>query len=183
MRDVRVILLALLGAALAVGCTNNPYPDADRDQKVLYSSFHEAPKTLDPAVAYTHRRAHHHRQRLRHAARVPLPRAALPADSRPAEDVPEPVPRPTAAQVYRFQIRHGMLFHADPCFALEQDGRHHAAGHRRRFRVQLWRASPTPPSTVPWHPKLRTGSRASQSSASGSRRCARTDRLRGPPRP
>ena len=35
------------------GCTNNPYPDADRDQKVLYSSFVEAPETLDPAVAYT----------------------------------------------------------------------------------------------------------------------------------
>jgi hypothetical protein len=38
---------------VAGGCTNNPYPDADRDQKVLYSSFHEAPKTLDPAVAYS----------------------------------------------------------------------------------------------------------------------------------
>ena len=49
--SVGMALLAALGACMAAtGCTNNPYPHADRDQKVLYSSFHEAPKTLDPAV-------------------------------------------------------------------------------------------------------------------------------------
>ncbi|HKD57382.1 MAG TPA: hypothetical protein VKD45_07725, partial [Hyphomicrobiaceae bacterium] len=51
---VGMALLAGLGACMAAaGCTNNPYPQADRDQKVLYSSFHDPPKTLDPAVAYT----------------------------------------------------------------------------------------------------------------------------------
>src|SRR5215510_1812068 len=51
---VRLTAIAGLAGLLAVaGCTNNPYPEADRDQKVLYSSFIEAPKTLDPAVAYT----------------------------------------------------------------------------------------------------------------------------------
>ncbi len=50
----RVRMFAVLAGCLTVfGCTNNPYPEADRDKKVLYSSFNEAPKTLDPAVAYT----------------------------------------------------------------------------------------------------------------------------------
>ena len=53
MRDVRVILLALLGAALAVACTNNPYPEPTTGEKVLYTNYQEPPKTLDPAVAYS----------------------------------------------------------------------------------------------------------------------------------
>ena len=46
-------IVGLAGLLAVPGCTNNPYPDADQDKKVLYSSFGEAPKTLDPAVAYT----------------------------------------------------------------------------------------------------------------------------------
>jgi len=45
------LLLALLTGSL--GCSNDPYPGEDRDRKILYRSFAEAPKTLDPAVAYT----------------------------------------------------------------------------------------------------------------------------------
>ena len=51
---VRLSAIAgLAGLLLVPGCTNNPYPDIDQGKKVLYSSFNEAPKTLDPAVAYT----------------------------------------------------------------------------------------------------------------------------------
>jgi hypothetical protein len=32
----------------AVGCTNDPYPAADDDKKVVYHAFAEPPKTLDP---------------------------------------------------------------------------------------------------------------------------------------
>ena len=49
----RTVVAGLVGLAVVSACTNNPYPDADRDAKILYSSFTEAPKTLDPAVAYT----------------------------------------------------------------------------------------------------------------------------------
>src|SRR5262245_49344503 len=56
MRDVRLsrfpVLAALVGCLAAAGCTNNPYPDADRDEKVIYSAYTQAPKTLDPAVSY-----------------------------------------------------------------------------------------------------------------------------------
>jgi ABC-type oligopeptide transport system substrate-binding subunit len=51
---VRFAVLACFFACLAaIACTNNPYPNEDDEKKVLYSSFGEAPRTLDPAVAYT----------------------------------------------------------------------------------------------------------------------------------
>ena len=54
LQSTRSRAFALLAACLLLpGCGNNPYPEADKDKKVLYSSFNEAPKTLDPAVAYT----------------------------------------------------------------------------------------------------------------------------------
>ena len=40
-------------SALVSGCTNNPYSEADDQRKILYTSYREAPRTLDPAVAYT----------------------------------------------------------------------------------------------------------------------------------
>lgn len=50
----RIALVASLALGSVLGaCTNDPYPYSDRDSKVLYSSFSEAPKTLDPAVSYT----------------------------------------------------------------------------------------------------------------------------------
>jgi len=45
-------LAALALVATLSACTNNPYPDSDDGRKVLYASFSEAPKSLDPAVAY-----------------------------------------------------------------------------------------------------------------------------------
>src|SRR5690242_11624429 len=32
---------------------NNPYPAADREANIYYSSFSEQPKTLDPAKSYS----------------------------------------------------------------------------------------------------------------------------------
>ena len=37
-------------ALLVAGCTNDPYPEADRGKRILYSSFSEAPKTLEDIV-------------------------------------------------------------------------------------------------------------------------------------
>ncbi|MGR8929077.1 MAG: ABC transporter substrate-binding protein, partial [Gammaproteobacteria bacterium] len=56
VRIIRNALLALLGLA-QTACDlselNNPYPKADQGQTILYSSFSERPKHLDPAVAYS----------------------------------------------------------------------------------------------------------------------------------
>jgi oligopeptide transport system substrate-binding protein len=49
-------ILILLASAL-VGCDlnqlNNPYPKAQDEQAILYQSFDERPKHLDPAIAYS----------------------------------------------------------------------------------------------------------------------------------
>ena len=113
----------LRGLLSLSACSNDPYPEADRDKKVLYSSFSEAPKTLDPAVAYT--TAEHvitgnvYDTLLEyHYLRRPYQlMAGL------AEAVPQAARRPDGRQSYRFKIRQGVLFHADPCFALGEPGR------------------------------------------------------------
>ncbi|WP_040573330.1 ABC transporter substrate-binding protein [Methylovulum miyakonense] len=46
-------LLAVLLAACQPSQLNNPYSDADTQQSILYQSFSERPKHLDPAVAYS----------------------------------------------------------------------------------------------------------------------------------
>ena len=54
--NVRNVFLALAIISQA-GCDlsqlNNPYPEEDRGKTILYSSFSERPKHLDPAVAYS----------------------------------------------------------------------------------------------------------------------------------
>lgn len=114
-------LLAATFATLAlIACSNDPYPDADQEKKVLYTSFVQAPRTLDPAVAYT-TAAHavtanvfdtlleyHYRKRPYELI------AGL------AKAVPEPVTLADGRVLYRFAIREGIRFHEDACFGLSQ---------------------------------------------------------------
>jgi len=46
-------LLMISQTACELSQLNNPYPESDRGQSILYSSFSERPKHLDPAVAYS----------------------------------------------------------------------------------------------------------------------------------
>lgn len=48
-----VLLLTIFLAACQPSQLNNPYSDADDQQSILYQSFSERPKHLDPAVAYS----------------------------------------------------------------------------------------------------------------------------------
>ena len=120
--QARALLLAALFAMCAAltACGNDPYPNADRNKKVLYTSFSEAPRTLDPAVAYT-TAAHvvtanvfdtlleyHYRKRPYELI------AGL------AIEIPEPETWSDGRVAYRFSIRSGVLFHKDPCFELSQ---------------------------------------------------------------
>src|SRR5262249_32489961 len=104
-------------AGLAAGCTNDPYPDADRGEKVLYSSYSEPPKTLDPAVAYTtaeHVITGNVYDTLLEYHYLDRPYRLIP---RLAEALPEVTQSPQGGQSYRFHIRRGVQFHADPCFS------------------------------------------------------------------
>jgi oligopeptide transport system substrate-binding protein len=121
---VRFLSVAGLCVLLLVaGCSNDPYPTADRDRKILYTFFPEPPKTLDPAVGYAETDYlitgnvfdtllnYHYLQR---------PYTLIPGL---AETLPKAELRPDGHQSYRFRLRGGILFHADPCFALSQKGR------------------------------------------------------------
>jgi peptide/nickel transport system substrate-binding protein len=126
---VRLTSIKTIGIALALaGCSNNPYPASDRAQKILYSSFSEAPKTLDPAVAYTtasHIITGNVYDTLLEYHFLKRPYELMPAL---AESVPAAVPHPDGGVSYLFKIRDGILFHADPCFQLSQ-------GHGRSRKV------------------------------------------------
>ena len=116
-------IAGFVGLLLVPGCTNNPYPDADQGKKVLYSSFNEAPKTLDPAVAYT--TAEHVVTGTVYETLLEYHFLKRPYELIPgiAETVPKPETQADGRQVYRFRMRQGVLFHADPCFALSKQGR------------------------------------------------------------
>jgi ABC-type transport system substrate-binding protein len=110
--------MALLGS----GCTNDPYPDADRGKRIVYSSFSEAPKTLDPAVAYTtaeHVVTGNVYDTLLEYHYLKRPYELIPAL---AEAVPRAETLPNGHQRYRFKLRPGILFHTDPAFTLSQKG-------------------------------------------------------------
>src|SRR5262245_16358777 len=126
------ILAALAASMAAAGCTNNPYPQADRDKKVLYSSFHEAPKTLDPAVAYTtaeHVITGNVYDTLLEYHYLARPYRLIPGL---AVSVPSGQDLPDGKQTYRFQLRPGVLFHADPCFPPDRAGQIGRASCRER---------------------------------------------------
>jgi oligopeptide transport system substrate-binding protein len=116
------VFVALAGFLAVIGCSNDPYPDADRDEKVLYSSYPTVPKTLDPAVSYG---AEEHiiignvYDTLLEYHYLDRPYRLIPGL---AEAVPEARPLPDGRQAYRFKIRQGILFHADPCFTRSQSG-------------------------------------------------------------
>ncbi len=117
------LLAALAAGVAAAGCTNNPYPQADRDKKVLYSSFHDAPKTLDPAVAYTtaeHVITGNVYDTLLEYHYLARPYRLIPGL---AVSVPKGQDLPDGRQTYRFQLRPGVLFHPDPCFPPDATGR------------------------------------------------------------
>ncbi|MCG8587865.1 MAG: ABC transporter substrate-binding protein [Proteobacteria bacterium] len=112
---------ALVGALVA--CTNNPYPDADTDRKIYYTSFREAPRTLDPAVAYTtssHAVTGNVYDTLLEYHYLKRPYTLIPGL---AEEVPVAEPRPDGRVAYRFRLRPDLRFHADPCFERGGEGR------------------------------------------------------------
>jgi len=134
-----LLTLALLFSSAA--CTgspwNNPYPTADEGRNILYSSFEERPKHLDPARSYSSNEAvftgqiyepplqYHYLARPYAlipltATEVPRPvyldarRRRLP-DTAPAQDI--------AYSVYEIRIRPGIRYQPHPAFAADAAGR------------------------------------------------------------
>jgi ABC-type transport system substrate-binding protein len=105
-------------AAWALACTNNPYPDADAARKVYYTSFVEAPRTLDPALSYTtneHAITGNVFATLLEYHYLKRPYELIPGL---AEAVPVAEPQPGGRVIYRFRLRPGALYEDDDAFAL-----------------------------------------------------------------
>lgn len=114
----RRALVGIVAIAIAA-CSNNPYPDADANRKILYLPFGEAPKTLDPAVAYStsdHAVLGNLYDTLLEYHYLARPFTLIPGL---ATAVPTPEPRPDGHVLYRFTLREGAVFQDDPCFALQ----------------------------------------------------------------
>ncbi len=128
--DRWLLLPLLLGAFRAfvvvfalAACTNNPYPDSDNGQRVLYTSFAEAPKSLDPAVAYdtaAHEITGQVHDTLLEYHYLKRPYTLIPGL---ATTVPKAQPQPDGSVTYAFELRPGALFQDDPCFELGGAGK------------------------------------------------------------
>ncbi len=101
-------------------CSNDPYPSDDQTRKVLYRAFPEAPKTLDPAVAYTtsaHAITGNIYEGLLEYDYVARPYQLVPAL---ATGVPEAVSAPDGTIRYHFELRPGVRYADDACFELSE---------------------------------------------------------------
>lgn len=136
----RLLILAVLLAAGALGaCTNDPYPPSDEDARVLYTSFSEQPKTLDPAVSYTtteHVITGNVYDTLLEYHYLARPYQLIPGL---AEALPEPERLADGGERYRFRIRPGVTFHESPCFALSAPGTRTRAVTANDFAFQFAR--------------------------------------------
>ncbi len=112
----------ILVLATLAGCSNDPYPPAEPGKKILYSSFAEAPRTLDPATAYNTRA---------HAITGAVYDTLLKYHflKRPLELIPgltvalpEKIDLGDGRSRYRFELRRDLLYADDACFELNAPG-------------------------------------------------------------
>jgi oligopeptide transport system substrate-binding protein len=115
-------LMAIAFASLWISCSNNPYPDADSETKILYTVYAEAPKTLDPAVSYnvgSHTIIGAICETLLEYHYLKRPYELIPGM---AAEIPEPHPLDDGRVSYTVALREGIIFQDDPAFALAGNG-------------------------------------------------------------
>jgi ABC-type transport system substrate-binding protein len=136
-----VLRATLIAVALLSGCSgapwNNPYPAAEDGANILYSSFSERPKHLDPVQSYSS-------NEITFTAQIYEPPLQYHYLKRPyvltplsAEAVPEPryldargrrlpagaAPHEIATTVYEVRIKRGIRYQPHPAFARGGDGK------------------------------------------------------------
>jgi ABC-type transport system substrate-binding protein len=115
--------VAIASCVAAVACSNDPYPADDASARVLYVPYAQAPKTLDPQVAYSvydHEVIANVYETLHEYQYLKRPYVLIPGLS---TNVPAPEPREDGRVAYRFDVRRGVLYARDPCFELDGAGR------------------------------------------------------------
>ena len=112
----------LLALTTLVSCSNDPYPPVKEGEKILYSSFIDAPRTLDPATAYN-TRAHaitgavYDTLLKYHFLKRPL--ELMPGLAR---SLPEVTTLSDGRVRYRFELHPDLLYANDECFELSSPG-------------------------------------------------------------
>jgi oligopeptide transport system substrate-binding protein len=133
LSDVRIILIFLLFLAGCGEIWNDPYPGAERTANILYASFAERPKHLDPVQSYTEDEARFTQQ----VYEPPLQYHYL---KRPYELIPLTaleVPKPREVDggkftIYEIRIRPGIRYQPHPAFVQEN----HSLDAARISRLQ-----------------------------------------------
>ncbi|MEO5656250.1 MAG: peptide ABC transporter substrate-binding protein, partial [Nitrospiria bacterium] len=133
-------LIGGFSVVLLVGCTggpwNNPYPPSENGRTIVYSSFEERPKHLDPARSYSANEAaftgqiyepplqYHYLKRpytLVPLTAVEIPRPFyLDAQRRRVSD--QAPAGAIAYSVYEIQIAPGIRYQPHPAFAVDEHG-------------------------------------------------------------
>jgi peptide/nickel transport system substrate-binding protein len=138
-QTLRILLIAhscVLLCACTDGPWNNPYPSADDNESIFYSSFSERPKHLDPVSSYSENEAQFNAQIYEPVVQyhflkrpyelVPLTATAVPEpEYRDANGDILPYDAPIDAVrsvVYRIRIQAGILFQPHPAFAVSGTG-------------------------------------------------------------
>ncbi|MCP5201353.1 MAG: ABC transporter substrate-binding protein [Gammaproteobacteria bacterium] len=115
---------------------NSPYPAADSSRAIMYGSFSERPKHLDPVSSYSENEAVFNGQIYEPVVQyhflkrpyqlVPLTAVALPEPRYFDADgaaLPDDAPREAVAEaVYRITIQRGVRYQPHPAFARDDDG-------------------------------------------------------------
>ena len=137
MSALRSLLLPVLVLLVACGSEqNDPYPNAERGQNILYSAFTERPKHLDPVQSYTEDEIvftaqiyepplqYHYLKRP--YTLIPLTSDAVPVpryyDEQGRELVADAPAAKIAFSVYEIRIRPGIHYQPHPAFAVDETG-------------------------------------------------------------
>ena len=144
MRRIKYIgqWLCLACALLLFGCDqgewNNPYPEEDSYKNILYTSFSERPKHLDPAQSYSANEyafiaqiyepplQYHYLKRPYQlipltATEVPRPRFFAANGQQLAQDTPV---EQIAYSLYDIRIQPGIMYQPHPAFAKDEAGQY-----------------------------------------------------------
>ena len=137
LKDLFVFLLPLFLAACNLTPWNNPYPESDDGKNILYSSFTERPKHLDPAQSYSANELaiiaqiyepplqYHYLKRP--YTLIPFGAAEMPQLAyfdKQGNRLPDTADDSTIeSSVYEIHIRPGVLYQPHPAFARDQNGK------------------------------------------------------------
>ena len=142
LRSCGLVVACISLAACSETSWNNPYPVADAEKSIYYSSFSERPKHLDPVSSYSENEAQFNAQIYEPVVQyhflkrpyelIPLTATAVPApkyfdaqgNALPADASSNKV----AKVVYRITIQQGIEYQPHPAFAKRANGEFYYQG-------------------------------------------------------